>query len=125
MARSRFTPREIDDQSGIGTQFVVADFNGDGLLDIVDRQQERRVRVRANARGEVSDQSSGRRKTSRSRRRQTSEGCGRNSGEFRYGYDITSCSTKAPLAVMSLMAGYWAISISWFERVSKPAGVIR
>jgi hypothetical protein len=30
-----FTPREIDDQSGIGTQFVVADTNGDGLLDIV------------------------------------------------------------------------------------------
>ncbi len=30
-----FTPREIDDQSGIGTQFVVTDFNGDGLLDIV------------------------------------------------------------------------------------------
>ena len=30
-----FTPREIDDQSGIGTQFVVADWNGDGLLDIV------------------------------------------------------------------------------------------
>jgi hypothetical protein len=30
-----FTPREVDDQSGIGTQFVVADFNGDGLLDIV------------------------------------------------------------------------------------------
>jgi FG-GAP-like repeat len=30
-----FTPREIDDQSGIGTQFVVADFNGDGLLDVV------------------------------------------------------------------------------------------
>ena len=30
-----FEPREIDDQSGIGTQFVVADFNGDGLLDIV------------------------------------------------------------------------------------------
>jgi hypothetical protein len=30
-----FTPREIDDQSGIGTQFVVADFNGDSLLDIV------------------------------------------------------------------------------------------
>jgi hypothetical protein len=30
-----FTPREIDNQSGIGTQFVVADFNGDGLLDIV------------------------------------------------------------------------------------------
>lgn len=30
-----FTPREVDDASGIGTQFVVADFNGDGLLDIV------------------------------------------------------------------------------------------
>ena len=30
-----FTPREVDDQSGIGTQFVVMDFNGDGLLDIV------------------------------------------------------------------------------------------
>jgi FG-GAP-like repeat len=30
-----FTPREIDDQSGIGTQFVVADSNGDGRLDIV------------------------------------------------------------------------------------------
>ena len=30
-----FTPRQIDDQSGIGTQFVVTDFNGDGLLDIV------------------------------------------------------------------------------------------
>jgi hypothetical protein len=30
-----FTPREIDDQSGIGTQFVVADLNGNGLLDIV------------------------------------------------------------------------------------------
>ena len=25
----------IDDDSGIGTQFVVADFNGDRLLDIV------------------------------------------------------------------------------------------
>lgn len=30
-----FTPHEIDDQSGIGTQFVVTDFNGDGLLDII------------------------------------------------------------------------------------------
>jgi VCBS repeat protein len=30
-----FTPHEIDNDSGIGTQFVVADFNGDGLLDIV------------------------------------------------------------------------------------------
>ena len=30
-----FTPHEIDDQSGIGTQFMVLDFNGDGLPDIV------------------------------------------------------------------------------------------
>jgi hypothetical protein len=30
-----FTPHEIDGDSGIGTQFVVADFNGDKLLDIV------------------------------------------------------------------------------------------
>lgn len=30
-----FTPHEIDDQSGIGTQFVVTDFNGDGRLDII------------------------------------------------------------------------------------------
>ncbi len=30
-----FTPHEIDDQSGIGTQFTVMDFNGDGLLDVV------------------------------------------------------------------------------------------
>lgn len=35
-----FTPREIDDQSGIGTQFVVADFNGDGLLDIVSSNKK-------------------------------------------------------------------------------------
>jgi len=30
-----FEPREIDDQSGVGTQFQVVDFNGDGLLDVV------------------------------------------------------------------------------------------
>ena len=30
-----FTPREIDSDSGIGTQFTVTDFNGDGLLDVV------------------------------------------------------------------------------------------
>ncbi len=30
-----FTPHVIDEGSGIGTQFVVADFNGDKLLDIV------------------------------------------------------------------------------------------
>jgi hypothetical protein len=31
----RFTPHEIDDGSGIGTQFAVTDVNGDKLLDIV------------------------------------------------------------------------------------------
>ena len=30
-----FTPHAIDADSGIGTEFVVADMNGDGLLDIV------------------------------------------------------------------------------------------
>jgi hypothetical protein len=30
-----FTPHEIDNDSGVGTQFAVADVNGDGLLDIV------------------------------------------------------------------------------------------
>jgi hypothetical protein len=35
-----FTPREIDDQSGIGTQFVVMDFNGDGRLDIVSANKK-------------------------------------------------------------------------------------
>src|SRR5262249_42790314 len=30
-----FMPHEIDDDSGIGTQFAVADVNGDGLPDIV------------------------------------------------------------------------------------------
>jgi hypothetical protein len=30
-----FIPHEVDDASGIGTQFVVADVNGDKLLDIV------------------------------------------------------------------------------------------
>jgi hypothetical protein len=30
-----FTPHEIDNDSGIGTQFTVADFNGDGLLDVI------------------------------------------------------------------------------------------
>jgi hypothetical protein len=32
---TRFIPHVIDNDSGIGTQFVVADFNGDGLLDVV------------------------------------------------------------------------------------------
>lgn len=31
----RFTPIRIDDDSGVGTQFVMPDLNGDGLLDIV------------------------------------------------------------------------------------------
>ncbi len=35
-----FTPHEIDDQSGIGTQFVVTDFNGDGLLDIISSNKK-------------------------------------------------------------------------------------
>lgn len=30
-----FTPRVIDTDSGVGTQFTVADVNGDGLLDVV------------------------------------------------------------------------------------------
>ena len=30
-----FTPHVIDNDSGVGTQFAVADVNGDGLLDIV------------------------------------------------------------------------------------------
>ncbi len=30
-----WTPHQIDDDSGVGTQFEVADVNGDGLLDIV------------------------------------------------------------------------------------------
>jgi hypothetical protein len=30
-----FTPMVIDDDSGIGTQFEVADVNGDGLLDVI------------------------------------------------------------------------------------------
>ena len=30
-----FTPNVIDDDSGIGTQFVVQDMNGDGLLDVI------------------------------------------------------------------------------------------
>src|SRR5262249_51801280 len=32
---TRFTPRIVDTDSGIGTQFVVADFNGDGYPDII------------------------------------------------------------------------------------------
>jgi hypothetical protein len=35
-----FIPHQIDNDSGIGTQFVVADFNGDGLLDIVSSNKK-------------------------------------------------------------------------------------
>jgi hypothetical protein len=31
----RFTPHVIDDDSGVGTQFTIADLNGDGLPDVV------------------------------------------------------------------------------------------
>jgi hypothetical protein len=31
---TQFVPHEIDDDSGIGTQFAVGDINGDGLLDV-------------------------------------------------------------------------------------------
>jgi FG-GAP-like repeat/FG-GAP repeat len=37
---TRFTPTLIDSDSGIGTQFVVADINGDGLLDIVSSNKK-------------------------------------------------------------------------------------
>ena len=42
-----FTPHQIDDNSGIGTQFAVGDVNGDGLPDIVTVEQEGGVFVRA------------------------------------------------------------------------------
>ncbi len=32
---TKFTPMTIDEDSGIGTQFEVADINGDGLLDVI------------------------------------------------------------------------------------------
>ncbi len=32
---AKFSPQVVDDDSGIGTQFVVADINGDGLLDVI------------------------------------------------------------------------------------------
>jgi hypothetical protein len=35
-----FEPQLIDDQSGIGTQFEVLDYNGDGLLDIVSANKK-------------------------------------------------------------------------------------
>lgn len=38
--KTAFKPREIDDQSGIGTQFVVQDFNGDGKLDVISSNKK-------------------------------------------------------------------------------------
>ncbi len=35
-----FSPMLIDDDSGIGTQFAVADINGDGLLDIISSNKK-------------------------------------------------------------------------------------
>lgn len=35
-----FTPHVIDEDSGIGTQFVVQDINGDGLLDVVSSNKK-------------------------------------------------------------------------------------
>jgi len=37
---AQFTPVLIDDDSGIGTQFEVADINGDGLLDIISSNKK-------------------------------------------------------------------------------------
>ena len=37
---AQFTPMLIDDDSGIGTQFVVADINGDGLLDVISSNKK-------------------------------------------------------------------------------------
>jgi FG-GAP-like repeat len=46
-----FVPHLIDDDSGIGTQFTVADVNGDGLLDIVT-SNKRGVHVFLQQRGQ-------------------------------------------------------------------------
>lgn len=35
-----FTPHEIDNDSGIGTQFEVSDINGDGLLDVISSNKK-------------------------------------------------------------------------------------
>src|SRR5207237_4415057 len=45
-----FTPMLIDDDSGIGTQFEVADVNGDGLLDVIT-SNKKGVRVIVQVRG--------------------------------------------------------------------------
>ena len=38
--KTTFVPRLIDEQSGIGTQFTVTDFNGDGLLDVISANKK-------------------------------------------------------------------------------------
>ena len=37
---TQFTPMTIDEDSGIGTQFEVADINGDGLLDVISSNKK-------------------------------------------------------------------------------------
>lgn len=37
---AKFTPMTIDEDSGIGTQFEVADLNGDGLLDVISSNKK-------------------------------------------------------------------------------------
>lgn len=37
---AKFTPMTIDEDSGIGTQFEVADINGDGLLDVISSNKK-------------------------------------------------------------------------------------
>ena len=37
---AQFTPMTIDEDSGIGTQFEVADINGDGLLDVISSNKK-------------------------------------------------------------------------------------
>ena len=37
---AKFTPQVIDDESGVGTQFVVTDINGDKLLDVVSSNKK-------------------------------------------------------------------------------------
>lgn len=37
---AQFTPKLIDNDSGIGTQFAVGDINGDGLLDIISSNKK-------------------------------------------------------------------------------------
>jgi len=49
-----FIPEMIDDDSGVGTQFEVADINGDGLLDVIV-SNKRGVFVFEQVRGPAAD----------------------------------------------------------------------